>query len=655
MPTDTPLPPASATPTPGPTITDVTLSQPYVSADVELDCAQTLPSEGFILGADPVTCEAVGGGIYSARVAVPSAGEPHVVVLRVSCPGGCSHAVTGQAGAATISVDGQILWSAVCSEPGACDPLALGDGPTVAFVSNTGMEHTIELQTIGAVSWPVAAVETAWYPVPRHIQGLAYSPYRDCQNPHWGPYPTEAQVREDMELLRHMGNAIRTYASTRIEGEIPAIAGEYGLRVAAGAWLDSNAESNEQQIAALIALANTTPVESVIVGNEVLLRGDLTEEELIAYIERVKAAVSVPVTTAEIGGILLQHPAVIEAVDYLMVHIYPYWEWPQGVPIENAAWHTVNTYRQIEAQAGGKRVVIGETGWPASGPANGAAVASPENQRRYMREFLSLAQQEAIEFYYFAPFDELWKAEGGVGPYWGFMGPDRRNKYDLQSMLIPLAEAPPPGQEVAAAPVATGTPGPVDHAATFFGVYTNYAVYSGTHHDESPTDNHFAPSGWMGDLDTIHINDCANPSGEWADRAIELQYTPGQADQYGWAGIYWQYPDSNWATLPEGYDLTAYDRVSFRARSSVEGAAVKFLVGGVTNGPYPSSIRQPVFAEGSDWQGFVTLSTEWQTFTIDLSGVDRSHVIDGFGWVVERSRTPDGITVYLDDIIYLPQ
>jgi len=654
VPTSTPSPTPPPTPTPDPRISGFTLSGPVADGAAGQACAPGLPEGGFVLGADPGTCDALGGATYTALVDVPAGQGNQLLVLRVDCPGGCADAVQGRDGTLALAVDGQVLWRAACDSAGVCDALALGDGPAASYVSAPGTTHTITLSTQGALRWAVAGVRLERLDMPTLVQGLAYSPYRDCQNPHWGPDPSEAQVREDMALLRHLGSAIRTYSSTDIEGQIPAIAQEYGLPVAAGAWLDNNPDSNEEQIQALIALAERVPLESVIVGNEVLLRGDLSEAELIAYIERVKAAVDVPVTTAEVSGVLVQHPEVLAAVDYVMVHIYPFWEWG-GVPIESAARFTLDVYGQVQALAGGKRVVIGETGWPAHGPANGAALPSPENQRRFMREFLTLAQQEGIEFYYFATFDELWKTEGGVGPYWGIMGPERGNKYDLSSVLVPLNDVPeelaavPAGPAVTVTAEAGGAP-----QADYFGVYTNYAVYSGTHHPGTPRDNHFAPSGWMGDLEAIRINDCALAGTDWGDRSIQVDYLPGPNDAYGWAGIYWQYPDSNWGTSPEFYDLSAYSRVTFRARSSSEGAEVKFLVGGVRSGPYPSSIRSPVFAEGADWDGFVVLSTEWQTFSIDLSGVDRSHVIDGFGWVAQRARTPDGVTVYLDDVMYLP-
>jgi hypothetical protein len=128
-----------------------------------------------------------------------------------------------------------------------------------------------------------------------------------------------------------------------------------------------------------------------------------------------------------------------------------------------------------------------------------------------------------------------------------------------------------------------------------------------------------------------------------------VQYTP---DELGWAGVYWQYPENNWGTLPEGYDLCGYAQLRFLAKSDQPGSKVKFFVGGIYTGTYPSSIRYPRYARGADWQGFVSLSTEWQEFHIDLLGADLGHVIDGFGWVADQEHTPDGVTFYVDNIYF---
>jgi exo-beta-1,3-glucanase (GH17 family) len=576
-----------------------------------------------------------------ARLADPPAQGAQIVVVRFICAGseGCAGAVKGgeEGGSLSVTVDGELMWTADCAAPGGCDAHALGEGPTIAFVTEAPSEHEIRLVVSPQVSWPIAGAEVEWRGVPDLIQGIAYSPFRDCQNPNWGPFPTEDQIWDDLLRLRHMGNTIRTYASSGIQGAIPAWARQVGLRVIPGADLGRDEEENDLEIRSLITLTQEVALDSVIVGNEVLLRGDMSEEELIAYIERVKASVDVPVTTAEIGSTLLQHPRVVDAADYYLVHLYAFWD---GIPIEQAARHVVDQYHYIQAQAGGKRVIIGETGWPSAGPPRGDAVPSPENQRRFFREFLTLAQQESVEFLYFAAFDELWKTEGGVGPYWGIMHSDRRTKYDLQSVFVPLDDVPAAWVPVTAVP--TASPGPMPAEGEIFPVYTTYAAW----------DNHFTPSGWMGDLQAIHFGDCARLSEDWEDRSIETGYAPAPGDTEGWAGIYWLEPENNWGTHPGGYDLSGYSQLRFRARSVAGKGAVKFFVGGVAEGGFPSSMEKPIYAQEAGGKGFVWLTTEWQEFHIDLRNADLSRVIDGFGWVAERDRTPKGISFYLDDLVF---
>ncbi len=639
-PTQTSTP--TLTPQPTPKLGKWTFTGAYARGSSP--CAKYLSSSTFILGADASNClPSKQGGTATAKLSLPSGFGDQSITLRVICSTtlGCASAITNHTaeGKITVSVDGRALWTVRCKPSVGCDPLALGDAPTVTFFSTKASQHTIELSASAGITWPVEALEVDAQVLPKSIEGVAYSPFRDCQNPHWGPEPSLEEVQEDLRLLRNMGNAVRTYASTGIQGKIPALARQMGLRVSAGAQLGRDKEKNEQEIAALITVAKTVDLEAAIVGNEVLLRGDLTEDELLGYIQRVRAAipVSIPVTTGEIGSTLLAHPRIMRAVDLELVHLYAYWD---GIPIENAALHVVDLYHRIQATVPAKRVVIGETGWPASGQANGLAIPSPKNQRRFLREFLALARKEGLEFFYFSVFDELWKTEGGVGPYWGFMTSDRRNKYDVQSLLYPLNDTPHPLPDVT--PLPTGTPGPRPVAATVFPVFRNYAS----------EENHFAPSGWMGDIGAIHFNDCARLTEDWDDRVIEIQYSPSAKDQNGWAGIYWQEPENNWGNLQGGYALSGFTRLKFRARSDQDGVRVKFLVGGVDSGPFPSSLLTPVFAQGADSLGFVTLSRQWQEYSIDLRGADLSHLIDGFGWIAQRDAKSHPITVYLDEIVF---
>jgi exo-beta-1,3-glucanase (GH17 family) len=618
---------------------------------MDLSCFGASGDEGFLLGADSSCSPSLGSATATTMLSVPPIEGSALLIVRIDCASsqGCSNAINAAlAGQVSLSIDGQLMWTASCDATGLCDSLALGTSPTVAFTSLGASNHLIALNVSQNLSWAIRRLEIELFPMPSLIRGIAYSPFRDCQNPHFGPYPSLGEIYQDMAQLKNMGNAIRTYSSLGVQGQIPQIANQFGLRVSAGASLGPDLQKNEAEIEAVIALSRVVPLESIIVGNEVLLRGDLSEEQLIAYIERVKAEVTVPVTSAETAHDLLGHPNLMNALDYYLVHIYAFWS---TVPIEDAAQFVVNEYRRVESQAGDKRVIIGETGWPSAGPANGPSIPNPENQRRFLREFLTLAHLEKIEFYYFSGFNELWKTEGGVGPFWGFMDAERVNLYDLQSVLIPL-DASPSGSASSTLlePAATASPSPQAlDSSLVFPVYTNYALIA----HEDHVSNHFAPSGFMGDYHALRFDDCYRLGAAWDNRGIAIGYEPSAADPGGWAGIYWQQPENNWATVANaGYNLRAYSHLRFLARSDVVGAQAQFFIGGVTDGPYPSSIATPVYPQGADQFGFVTLSNQWQEFHIDLSGVNLSYVIDGFAVLLDRQHTPYPVTIYLDNIIF---
>ncbi len=499
------------------------------------------------------------------------------------------------------------------------------------------------------------------------IHGLAYSPYRDCQSADTLDQPTLNDVKQDLQIISGMANGIRTYSSTGINAEIPAIARQMGLRVSAGAWLGKDKEANEREIQGLIDIAQKVDLDSVIVGNEVLLRGDLSEDELLDYIGRVKKAVNVPVTTAEIGGVLLAHPRVMAAVDYEMVHLYPFWD---GTPIDGAAQAVIDQYHYIQQKSNGKRVVIGETGWPSAGPVNKEAVPSPENQIRFVKEFLALALSDNVDFYYFDAFNEMWKNEGGVGSNWGLLYANRTFKSDVQSVMISYNVTPQPytgGNGMSATSEGTPLPNPGGSSgmsttaevtpssvgSSDFYVYSNF----------EDLQNHFAPGGWMGDRSAIKLNTCWTEGQTWPKSVIQVSYTPSENDVNGWAGVYWLQPDGNWGIIPNaGFDLSKYKQLIFRARAEVSGTQIKFFVGGVSQNanapqiplPYPSSIKTPIFAqEAAPKDGFINLTDSWQEYHINLTGADLHNVIDGFGWAAERARTPEGAIFYLDDIRFV--
>ena len=175
----------------------------------------------------------------------------------------------------------------------------------------------------------VAAAEPPAY----RTHGLNFSPYIDADEvPDLGGRQiTPMELRERLELIAPYTEWIRTFGCNDDRRDAGHIAHDLGPRAAIGAWLGTDRAENRNQIDCLIAEAAEGNVDIAIVGSEVLLRGDLSEAELLDHIEEVSqafqtAGVDVPVTTADVYGILLEHPAVLDAVDLVLVNYYPYWE-----------------------------------------------------------------------------------------------------------------------------------------------------------------------------------------------------------------------------------------------------------------------------------------------------------------------------------------
>ncbi|BBO87882.1 hypothetical protein DSCOOX_10620 [Desulfosarcina ovata subsp. ovata] len=230
-------------------------------------------------------------------------------------------------------------------------------------------------------------------------------------------------------MLSGLTARIRTYGNDDVLFEIPELCDAKGLDAYVGAWISSDAAANDQNISRLIQIADQGYQTTVglIVGSEVLLRGDATEAELLAYMATVKAATGLPVSTAGTYGNYLSHEAIAEAVDFILVHIHPYWD---GISVESAAQYVIDRCLQIQDAYPGKEVIIGETGWPTDGDTVGEAVPSEVNQKRFLDEFIRLASDYQITYFIFESYDEGWKIEdeGTVGGSWGLFYSDRTPK-----------------------------------------------------------------------------------------------------------------------------------------------------------------------------------------------------------------------------------
>ena len=269
------------------------------------------------------------------------------------------------------------------------------------------------------------------------VNGFAYSGFQRDQDPLRGSYPTDAQIQSDLTLLANHTTRIRTYTSAENE-KLPRLADDAGLRVAAGVWLSDDRENNEREMRALTrGVLSARNIDAVIVGNETLLRGDLMVDELIDYLKSARAKLKklmIPATTAEPWHVWLKHPELARHVDFITVHLLPYWE---GVPVEAAVEHVFLRYEELQRAFPKKRIVIGEVGWPSNGDRIKLAVASKENAARFMREFLDRTRMRPVDYYLMEAFDQPWKIgpEGRAGGYWGMFDAFRQTKYPLQGAV----------------------------------------------------------------------------------------------------------------------------------------------------------------------------------------------------------------------------
>jgi exo-beta-1,3-glucanase (GH17 family) len=259
------------------------------------------------------------------------------------------------------------------------------------------------------------------------IHGLSFSPYLESQGP--GTQVSAAQIRQRLAIIQPYVHWVRSFSCKEGNEQIPGIAVENGLKTMVGVWLDDDREKNEVEIANAIEVARAGHANILAVGNEVLLRGDISEDELLAYIHRVKAAVpGTPVGYVDAYFEFVDHPRVTGACDVLLANCYPFWE---GCPAEHALLYMKDMYRRVLNVANGKKVIISETGWPNIGTATKGAVPSFENAVKYFIDTYQWAEQDGIEIFYFSSFDESWKvgAEGDVGAYWGLWDKDGNPKY----------------------------------------------------------------------------------------------------------------------------------------------------------------------------------------------------------------------------------
>src|SRR5579864_1907553 len=277
-------------------------------------------------------------------------------------------------------------------------------------------------------------------PWPAVIQGFAFSPFRVNEDPTRDVLPSEGEIDSDLALLQGKVKALRTYSVQGSLASIPELAERRDMNVAIGVWLDDHRDKNELQLQTAIQLADShVNVVRVLVGNEVLLRGDLPLGELEKYLDRARDAIEQPVGTAETWNTWLTHPELVQHVDFIGVHLLPYWE---GVPVDQAVEYSLAQYKRLQKSFPHKPIVVAEIGWPSRGRTHESAVASESNEALFLRRFLARAHKEQLTYYVMEAFDQPWKAylEGAVGSYWGVYDVNRRPKFEFTGSIVRIPE-----------------------------------------------------------------------------------------------------------------------------------------------------------------------------------------------------------------------
>lgn len=262
------------------------------------------------------------------------------------------------------------------------------------------------------------------------VHGFCFSLYEDGQKP--GDPISEEQVKRRMKILKPHTQWVRSFSCTDGNELIPKVAKEFGLKTLVGAWLGDDPAVNTREVEGLIQLAKAGMVDIAAVGNEVMYRKDLSEEELLDFIYKVKEAIpGIPVGYVDAYYEFSQRPKITEACDVILANCYPYWE---GCPFENSLDYLKKMYRQAEQAANGKKVLITETGWPSQGENLKGAVPSEKNALGYFINTQMWSIDEDVEVFYFSSFDESWKvgAEGEVGAYWGIWDKNEKLKFQRQ-------------------------------------------------------------------------------------------------------------------------------------------------------------------------------------------------------------------------------
>jgi exo-beta-1,3-glucanase (GH17 family) len=273
------------------------------------------------------------------------------------------------------------------------------------------------------------------------IACVSYAPYRKAgESPFTKGYMVDvARIDEDMKALSRRFDCVRTYSVGQGLDRVPEVAARYGMKVLLGAWLSRDPLENAEELGLAIQVANAhrDTIRAIVVGNEVLLRGELPQRTIAEHLRMVKTATGLPVTYADVWEFWVKYKEVAPAVDFLTIHILPYWE-DEPVPIDEAIPHVDKIYKYMQSVFPGREFLIGETGWPSEGRQRWRSVPSRVNEARFFREFMAFVAERHLPYNVIEAFDQAWKRklEGTVGGYWGLYDDELNDKFALSGPVV---------------------------------------------------------------------------------------------------------------------------------------------------------------------------------------------------------------------------
>jgi len=303
------------------------------------------------------------------------------------------------------------------------------------FIINIAVGLAFAALTFGF--WAITNQPSAEPPWPSSVVGMSFSPLRMDHDPATNVYPTIKEIEEDIALIAGQVHSLRTYGVGGTLGEIAALAKKHSMTVTLGAWLTRDTAGNDEELKKLISVCKTYKgtVKRVIIGNETILRGELTTEQVCDYLDRVRASIKTPVSTGEPWNVWLANPELAGHVDFIAAHFLPYWE---GIALDSAIGHVQACYQMLKDKFLKKPVLMAEVGWPSNGRTRKSAVASEANEAIFLRRFLKEARTNNYDYYLMEAFDQPWKAdsEGSVGAYWGVFDVFRNQKFAFTDPIV---------------------------------------------------------------------------------------------------------------------------------------------------------------------------------------------------------------------------